>query len=98
MQYYQSLRLLLSTWSDKEDKMKPGQVIEGYERGVHWKVDGRSKINSHVILSVKSAKGSETYEQPIHKPIFGYDAFDMQDGEAILDSMIERYATEEFDI
>ena len=73
--------------------MRPGEVVEGYERGVSWRVDGRSKINSHVILSVKSAKGSETYEQSIHKPVFGYDAWDMQDGEAILDDMINRYAT-----
>ena len=75
--------------------MRPGEIVEGDERGVHWKVDGKTKIDSHVIISVKSDKGEETYEQPLSfRPIFGYDALDMQEGEAILDKLIEKYATE----
>lgn len=77
--------------------MRPGEIVEGDEKGVHWKVDGRTKISSHVIISVKSSKGEETYEQPIHTPIFGYDAYDMADGEAILDQLIEKYATDKED-
>ena len=68
-------------------------IFNGYEKGVDWQVD-KSKFDP-VVITVKNRNtgcGESVVYNCEYRPIFGYDVFDDNEIERILDDLINKYS------